>query len=84
MSTRGARAPHARGRRRKNELNLDLNSAPPGDNREQEGTSTQAMPQNNQATLQVQPIPPNTIDVEAIDDDVIESSPTAFAEVCLY
>ncbi|TQE12422.1 hypothetical protein C1H46_002075 [Malus baccata] len=80
MSTRGARAPHARGRRRKNELNLDLNSAPPGDSREQEGTSTQSVPQNNQATLQVQPIPPNTIDVEAIDDDVIESSPTAFAE----
>ncbi|KAB2597242.1 E3 ubiquitin-protein ligase RNF4 [Pyrus ussuriensis x Pyrus communis] len=72
MSTRGARAPHARGRQRKNELNLDLNSAPPGDSREQEGTSTQS------------PIPPNTIDVEAIDDDVIESSPTAFAEACLY
>ncbi|CAL8177943.1 unnamed protein product [Prunus armeniaca] len=76
MSTRAARYVN----RRKDQVDLDLNSAPPGDNRDQEGTSTPADPQNNQATLQGQYAPPNMIDVEAIDDDVIESSPRAFAE----
>lgn len=79
MSTRAARYVN----RRKDRVDLDLNSAPPGDNRDQEGTSTPADPQNNQATLQGQSAPPNMIDVEAIDDDVVESSPRAFAEVCL-
>ncbi|CAB4321545.1 unnamed protein product [Prunus armeniaca] len=76
MSTRAARYVN----RRKDQVDLDLNSAPPGDNRDQEGTSTPADPQNNQATLQGQSAPPNMIDVEAIDDDVVESSPRAFAE----
>ncbi|BBH10022.1 RING/U-box superfamily protein [Prunus dulcis] len=76
MSTRAARYVN----RRKDRVDLDLNSAPPGDNRDQEGTSTPADPQNNQATLLGQSAPPNMIDVEAIDDDVVESSPRAFAE----
>lgn len=73
MSTRVLRGPSARGglRRRKNEL--DLNSAPPGENRNQEGTSTQ-VEQRSQ--------PPLVIDLEAIDDDVVISSPRAIAEVC--
>lgn len=77
MSTRVLRGPSARGglRRRKNEL--DLNSAPPGENRNQEGTSTQVLPQVEQRSQ-----PPLVIDLEAIDDDVVISSPRAIAEVC--
>lgn len=52
-------------RRRKTRLELDLNRPPvPGENREGEGTSTQQV----------------TIDLDAIDDDVVESSPRAFAQ----
>lgn len=58
---------------------LDLN-VPPNESRDQEGTSTQDVSQGMQADQQGQPVLPNTIDVEAIDDDVIESSPRAFAE----
>lgn len=83
MSTRGARAPAREYRRRKAALNLDLNSAPPGDNRDQEGPSTQLDPQAVQGTQQAASVLPATIDIEAIDDDVIESSPRAFAEVCI-
>ncbi|KAK8674372.1 hypothetical protein V6N13_112664 [Hibiscus sabdariffa] len=57
---------------------LDLNS-PPSDIREQEGTSQQVGLE--EATGHpIQPVPLDTIDVEAIEDDVIESSATAFAE----
>ncbi|XP_034705573.1 E3 ubiquitin-protein ligase RNF4 [Vitis riparia] len=55
-------------RRRKTVLNLDLNDAPPTDTRDQEGPSIRTMP-----------VPPAAIDVEAIDDEVVESSATAFA-----
>ena len=49
--------------------------------REHEGTFQQAG--SEEVTSQhVQPAPPAAIDVEAIDDDVIESSARAFAEVC--
>ncbi|KAH7517576.1 hypothetical protein FEM48_Zijuj09G0079700 [Ziziphus jujuba var. spinosa] len=84
MSTRGARGTTVRAyRRRKANLDFDLNREPPGDNRDQEGTSTQVGPENVQGSQQGHSIAPVTIDVdsiEAIDDDVIESSPTAFAE----
>ncbi|KAM5563047.1 hypothetical protein ABKV19_017972 [Rosa sericea] len=75
MSTRVARGPSARTglRRRKNEL--DLNSAPPGENRNQEGTSAQVLPQVERPSQ-----PPLVIDLEAIDDDVVISSPRAIAE----
>lgn len=75
------RGPSARGglRRRKNEL--DLNSAPPGENRNQEGTSTQVLPQVLPQVEQ-RSQPPLVIDLEAIDDDVVISSPRAIAEVC--
>lgn len=84
MSTRAARGATVRGyRRRKAILDLDLNTAPPSDNRDQEGTSTQVVP-NEIETGQLGRSVPAMIDVEAIDDDVIESSPRAFAEVWLF
>ena len=79
MSTLEVRGPSLRGYRRRKAV-LDLN-VPPSEIREQEGTSQQAGPE--EVTGQsVQPSPPAAIDVEAIDDDVIESSARAFAEVC--
>ncbi|MBA0822040.1 hypothetical protein Goarm_018860 [Gossypium armourianum] len=76
MSTIEVRGPSLRGYRRRKAL-LDLN-VPPTEIREQEGTSQQAG--SEQLTAQpVQPPPSATIDVEAIDDDVIESSAIAFA-----
>ncbi|KAJ7950470.1 E3 ubiquitin-protein ligase RNF4 [Quillaja saponaria] len=81
MSTGGVRGPAVRGyRRRKPVLDLDLNIAPPGESRDQEGTSTQVGPHDVQAGQERLSVPPSMIDVEAIDDDVVESSPTAFAE----
>lgn len=79
MSTQSHRVGLRGYRRRKVGLNLDLNCAPPGDHRDQEGTSTQARTQDSQSRQQDNSAPPATIDVEAIDDDVIESSPRAFA-----
>ena len=85
MSTRAVGGPVVRRyRRRKTALDLDLNS-PPSENRE-EGTSTQSGHQEAQVgeLPQAMSVQPAMIDVEAIDDDVIESSPRAFAEVCLH
>lgn len=77
--TQGARGPPLRGYRRRKTM-LDLNVAP-NEIRDQEGTSAQGATRGSQASQQVQqPVPPNTIDVEALDDDVVESSPQAFAE----
>ncbi|PON36040.1 Cdk-activating kinase assembly factor [Parasponia andersonii] len=79
MSTQSVRGPTLRGsRRRKAALDLDLNRAPPGDNRDQEGTSTQVRSHDTQSRQQGNSVPPTMIDVEAIDDDVVESSPRAF------
>ncbi|KAK8717880.1 hypothetical protein V6N13_045133 [Hibiscus sabdariffa] len=58
---------------------LDLNF-PPSDIIEQEGTS-QTVGLEVVAGHPVEAVPLDTIDVEAIEDDVIESSATAFAEV---
>lgn len=62
-------------RRRKTLLEVDLN-VPPSENRDQEGTSAHAN------FLVVEPSAP--IDVEAFDDDVVISSPRAFAQVCFF
>lgn len=79
MSSRAARGASVRGyRRRKRGLDLDLNTAPPSENRDLEGTSTQVVHNG----VQVRSVLPAMIDVEAIDDDVVESSPRAFAQVC--
>lgn len=83
MSSRTGRPTAVRSyRRRKAVLDLDLNRVPAGDNREQEGPSIQLEPQVVETQVNNQQQPP-LIDVEAIDDDVIESSPRAFAEVYL-
>lgn len=60
-------------------LNVDLNAAPPCENRSQEGTSTHARSEDGQASQQGDIIPA-PIDLEAYEDDVIISSPGAFAE----
>ncbi|PPD73917.1 hypothetical protein GOBAR_DD29162 [Gossypium barbadense] len=77
MSTLEIRGPSLRGYRRRKAV-LDLN-VPPSEIREQEGTSQQAG-YEDQTNQSIQTGPPATIDVEAIDDDVIESSARAFAE----
>ncbi|GMI66370.1 SUMO-targeted ubiquitin E3 ligase 1 [Hibiscus trionum] len=77
MSTLEVRGPSLRGYRRRKAV-LDLN-VPPSEIRELEGTSQQAG-YEEQTIQSVQLGPPATIDVEAIDDDVIESSARAFAE----
>lgn len=61
-------------RRRKTGLDVDLNAAPPSESRDQVGTSSHEGV--------VAPAPPAPIDVDAFDDDVIISSPRAFAQVC--
>lgn len=75
MNTPEVRVP--RGNRRRKAV-IDLNSVP-GD---QEGTS---------ASVRTPIVPvvasqsvPTIVDVDAIEDDVIESSASAFAEVCLF
>ncbi|KAG8641951.1 E3 ubiquitin-protein ligase RNF4 [Manihot esculenta] len=80
MSTQaqGVRGPTLRGYRRRKAM-LDLNLLP-NESRDQEGTSTQDVQFGVPTSQQEQPVPPTTIDVEALDDDVIESSPRAFAE----
>lgn len=84
MSSRAGKGPAIRSyRRRKTALDLDLNRLPAGENREQEGPSTQAVPQEIQLEQQPQVTQPPMIDVEAIDDDVVECTPRAFAEVYL-
>lgn len=82
MSTPAVRGSGLRSaRRRKTVLNLDLNCFPPGENQEQGGPSTQHVPQEVQTGQQLPVAQPVMIDVEAIEDDeVVESSPRAFAE----
>ncbi|XP_027355052.1 E3 ubiquitin-protein ligase RNF4-like [Abrus precatorius] len=87
MSSRTGKGPAVKSyRRKKTVLDIDLNL--PGDpnrvlageNRELEGPSTQLGPQEVQADQQPQITQPAMIDVEAIDDDVVECTPRAFAE----
>uniref|UniRef100_A0A2P2JVL9 RING finger protein n=1 Tax=Rhizophora mucronata TaxID=61149 RepID=A0A2P2JVL9_RHIMU len=64
-----------RGCRRRKTL-PDLN-VPPSESREEGGSSTQAV--SRAVEGRAPSVTPTTIDVEAFDDDVIESSPRAFA-----
>ena len=85
MSTSDHRSRHCtysrpQTRKRKAVLNVDLNVVPPGDNRDQVGPSTRSQSQECETNHGVAPIPPAPIDLEAFDDDVIISSPRAFAE----
>ncbi|KAH6759706.1 hypothetical protein C2S52_009896 [Perilla frutescens var. hirtella] len=66
---------YTRARSRRRMLDVDLNAAPPCESRDhQDIAPNHAMSRQGNATL------PPPIDVEALDDDVIISSPTAFAE----
>ncbi|XP_065876692.1 uncharacterized protein [Euphorbia lathyris] len=77
--TQGVRSPPLRGYRRRKTM-LDLN-VPPSETRDQEGSSAPNVPPGMQPSQLGQSVPPPMIDVEAFDDDdVIESSPRAFAE----
>lgn len=70
------RASRRSSQRRKVALDVDLNALPPCENHNGEGTSS------NQAGQQAgpqQPVP-EPIDVDLLDDDVVLSSPRAFAE----
>lgn len=75
---RAQRNRRTRAQSRSTVLNVDLNAAPPGENRDQEGTSIHvesgAMTHGQRGAS----LTPATIDVEAPDDDVIISSPRAF------
>lgn len=78
MSTQAIRGHPARGYHRRKSLDLDLNSMPPTENRDQGQTSQFGL---QEAQVNQQPsVQPAMIDIEAIDDDVIESSARAFAE----
>ncbi|KAL3850416.1 hypothetical protein ACJIZ3_012298 [Penstemon smallii] len=61
-------------------LDVDLNVVPPCESRNQEGTSNLNRSLNRQADQEGLATLPAPIDLEAIDDDVIISSPRAFAE----
>ena len=63
-------------------LNVDLNAALPAENRDQEETPIHVAPGNTTDGLRGASVTPAAIDVEALDDDVIISSPRAFAAVC--
>ncbi|CAK9163440.1 unnamed protein product [Ilex paraguariensis] len=67
-------------RRRKVALDLDLNVLPPSEHRDQERTSVHGGPHDVQAGQQDINLLPAAIDLEVLDDDVIISSPRAFAE----
>lgn len=60
-------------------LNVDLNAAPPAENRDQEETPIHVASGNTTDGLRGASVTPAAIDVEALDDDVIISSPRAFA-----
>ncbi|XP_042515163.1 RING finger protein 10-like [Macadamia integrifolia] len=86
MSTRGPRRPlkgYVRDScRRRMVLDVDLNDTPPGEGRALEEIFTgSGSQQGGQSSLQGGALPPAaTIDVEAIDDEVVISSPRSFAE----
>lgn len=83
MSTRGVRgSPISRPRRSKIILDLNVPAAPIEDMND-EGTSVRAeiqrgIPPNQQVSSQ--PPPPTFIDVDALEDEVVLSSPRAFQE----
>ncbi|KAI4341590.1 hypothetical protein MLD38_026297 [Melastoma candidum] len=80
MSSQVNRSPVRGYRRRKATLNLDLNTEPGIENRDQEGTSNQGTSPPLETVVQGQAEYSATIDVEELDDDVAFCSPTAFAE----
>ncbi|WOG85957.1 hypothetical protein DCAR_0105150 [Daucus carota subsp. sativus] len=84
MSTRESKSPvtYARSSRRsrKRPLEVDLNVPPPIENREQGEIGAGMEADVGSSVQQRSSVPPPPIDLEALDDDVIISSPRAFAE----
>jgi len=70
--------------RRNTLLNVDLNAAPPTENRDQEGDPIHVVPGDTPQGLRGASLTAGAIDVESLDDDVIISSPRAFAAVCTF
>lgn len=68
--------------RRSTVVDGDLNVAPPSENRDQEGTSVPVVSGDATHGQRGAFLTPAAIVIEALDDDVIISSPRAFAEVC--
>lgn len=85
MSSRAAKCcPLRESQRQRAGLDLDLNSIPPIEIPDSEGPLVQDLAQNLFIpATQPQTQPPIMIDVEAIEDDVILTSPRAFAEVLI-
>ncbi|KAK6163713.1 hypothetical protein DH2020_000577 [Rehmannia glutinosa] len=79
MSSQDQVRRYTRSRSRRRMLDVDLNAVPPCESRDPEGTSIRTRSQDRQAAQENATLP-SPIDVEAIDDDVIISSPRAFAE----
>ncbi|PIN26185.1 putative E3 ubiquitin ligase [Handroanthus impetiginosus] len=80
MSSQGQIMRYTRARSRKRMLSVDLNAVPPCEIRDHEGPSNHTRSQNRQATQEPDATLPPPIDLDAFDDDVIISSPRAFAE----
>jgi len=88
MSTRVRRGDPSMGtgfssQRGKVVLDIDINT-PPCENLNEVGTSSCGLVHPEAESQQVAPLQPITIDVDALDDDVILCSPRAFAEVYFY
>ncbi|KAL3633312.1 hypothetical protein CASFOL_022839 [Castilleja foliolosa] len=79
MSSQDQVRQYTRTRSRRRMLDVDLNAVPPCESRDQEGPSNHTRSQERQASQGGATMPP-PIDVEALEDDVIISSPRAFAE----
>lgn len=74
---------YTRARSRRRTLDVDLNALPPSHEIGEQGVGSHHTRSHGrqEAGRSATTLPP-PIDVEALDDDVIISSPTAFAEVC--
>ncbi|KAL0369416.1 UNVERIFIED_CONTAM: hypothetical protein Sangu_0259700 [Sesamum angustifolium] len=80
MSSQDQIRRYTRARSRKRMLDVDLNAVPPCESRDQEGPSSRTRSQDMQAAQEGDTAVPPPIDLEAFDDDVVISSPRAFAE----
>ncbi|GFP93486.1 hypothetical protein PHJA_001493000 [Phtheirospermum japonicum] len=79
MSSQDQVRKYTRTRSKRRMLDVDLNAVPPCESRDQEGPSNHTRSQDRQVTQGGVTMPPS-IDVDALEDDVIISSPRAFAE----
>ncbi|KAI3450842.1 hypothetical protein Pfo_007507 [Paulownia fortunei] len=80
MSSQDQIRRYTRARSRRRMLDVDLNAVPPSESRDLEGISNRTRSQDRQVPQEGDATLPPPIDLEAFDDDVIISSPRAFAE----